>query len=270
MDFDVASFNEIIKKLEGYVDDIGKQISTGIPNARSTALDVDWVDWTPGLVSVIKKCAEKMIEGCKWIWDKIVDILKSAWAPVTMFTRALDWYDVKGTASGVQSTLDPNNLEAIRLWKGAAQVSYMRTATTQSAAAGKVADAGDKTALVLVTAAASGLTFYAGMALITYQFIAACVAEIGLLCTGFGAPLSLAGFLADAGITTAAIWGAVAGIATLVGGQATAFANINSTVSDNSGFPQGADGKKHWPESFANSFSDASVDGDKESKWRLN
>lgn len=47
--------------------------------------------------------------------------------------------------------------------------------------------------------------------------------------------------------------------------QYKAFGEIDSTLSDNGAFPGGA-----WPASQASTFNDASVEGDNESKWRLN
>lgn len=63
---------------------------------------------------------------------------------------------------------------------------------------------------------------------------------------------------ATSGISTAALWAAVGALATFLGTQAKAFGELDSA------FP---DGK--WPDSQASSFSDASVDADNKSNWKI-
>ena len=53
---------------------------------------------------------EQIVNLAKWIWDKFVELLKGAAAPVFMFQHALEWQDVKGMATGVQGVLRADQL----------------------------------------------------------------------------------------------------------------------------------------------------------------
>lgn len=270
MNFDVATYESVMKELEQYLGKLRNSINIDIPDALDKAKDLPFIGLIPGQIQLLEWCASTMIDVCTWLVDKLVELLKGALAPYFMYVRSRDWNEVRGVVTSTQSTLDPNNLPAIRLWKGAAQMSYMRTATTQSAAAGKLGDISDKIKTTLLVSAGAGLAFYIGIALITKQFLSALAMDIALMAAGFTAAGGIADFLKTAGITTAQITAAVAAIGVFVSNQATALSDLEGLASDNGTFPDGADGKPTWPDSLASTFSDASVEGDKESKWRLN
>ncbi|MFD3506819.1 hypothetical protein [Nocardia sp. NPDC058666] len=272
MEFDTGLFKSTVDQLEKLAKNIKDAIDTLIPNARDrglSALDGGILDFIgyPARQIVID-VAERMIEVCKAIWNKLLEILKGALAPIFMFERGIGWGMAKGKAAGIKTDVDPNNLPAIRSWKGDAQVSYMRTATSQGAAAGKVAELSEKARDVMLETAAAGLAFYIAMAQITTSFVVQLGAEIAALATGVGASAGLVGFLATAGITTAQITAACVAIGVITAQQAKSISSLEAAVNDNDGFPVGSDGKRHWPDSQAPTFADASVNGN-QLKWRI-
>ncbi|WP_067656006.1 hypothetical protein [Nocardia harenae] len=259
-----------MKELEEYLVTLRDSIDTKIPNALNTAKSLPYVRLAFGLSDLLDEFARVMVEVSTWLLDKLIEILKGALAPYFMYRLSGEWSEVRSTVTSTQSTLDANNLPAVRLWKGAAQQSYFRTATTQSAAAGKLGDIADKTRTTLLVAAGAGLAFYIGMALIVKQFLTALAIDIGLLAAGFTAIGGFADFLKTTGITTAQVTAAVTAIGVIVSNQATALRDLESLAADNGTFPDDAQGKPGWPDSLAGTFADASVEGDGESKWRLN
>ncbi|MFI5536035.1 hypothetical protein ACIA5H_06540 [Nocardia sp. NPDC051900] len=265
MSFDISSYNSVVDGLEKFLDDIDGKVRVAIPQAEQEALDLPYVRLIPPVQRAVKTCADKLIEICKWLWDKVIEIMKGIRAPYDMYLRSRDWTDVRDSVSSIQGEIDPNNLAVNRVWKGAAQLAYMKANTAQSAASGKVGDIADKTKTVLIESAVAGLAFYAGLLSICWQFLANLAAAIAALATGVGAPISLADIAADSGITTAQIWVAVGLLSAFVGQQARSFGDLHSAASDNSSFPGG-----RWPDPISSTFSDASVGGDNESKWRLN
>ncbi|WP_157838444.1 hypothetical protein [Nocardia farcinica] len=155
--------------------------------------------------------------------------------------------------------------EANRTWKGAAQLSYLETGTAQSGAAKTLGDISDKARSALMDCAVGGFAFYAGILAITGNFLVGLLRAIAELASGVGAGVSIADIAATSGVGAAQLWAAVTALTAFLGLQYKAYGDINSTLSDNGTFPGGA-----WPASQASTFEDASVEGDNESKWRLN
>ncbi|MFE9321311.1 hypothetical protein ACIHDR_00750 [Nocardia sp. NPDC052278] len=258
MSFDVSQYNSVLDGLDKFFDKVDNAIRSDVPNAKDDALDLPYVRLLPSLQRVIKACADKIIEICKWIWEKIKEIYHGVRAPYEMYLRSKDWADVRDVATAVKQGLDPNNVQALRNWEGAARLSYMQTCTSQSTAAGTFSDIAEKARSAMMDSAVGGLAFYAGILAICAEFLLGLARAIGELLSGVGAGISIADIAATAGISTAAIWSAVTLVTTFAGTQAKAFGELDR------GFP---DGK--WPDSQASSFSDASVDGDNKSGWKI-
>lgn len=258
MSFDISQYNSVIDGLDKFFNKIDTAINTDVPNAKDDALDLPYVRLIPSLQRLIKTCADKIIQVCKWLWDKIKEIYHGIRAPYEMYLRSKDWADVRDDASGVKQGLDPNNLEALRKWEGAARLSYLQTSTSQSGAAGTFSDIAEKARSAMMDAAVGGLAFYVGILAICAEFLLGLARAIGELLTGVGAPISIADIAATSGISTAAIWAALALLATFLGGQAKAFGDLDRS------FPEGK-----WPDSQSSSFNDASVEGDNKSQWKI-
>ncbi|MFB8276276.1 hypothetical protein [Nocardia colli] len=258
MSFDISQYNSVLDGLDKFFAKVDTSINIDVPNAKSDALDLPYVRLLPPLQRLIKTCADKIIEICKWIWDKIKEIYHGIRAPYEMYLRSKDWADVRDTASGVKQGIDPNNVEALRRWEGTARLAYMQTCGSQSGAAGTFSDIADKARSAMLDAAVGGLAFYVGILAICAEFLLGLARAIGELITGVGAPISIADIVATSGISTAAIWGACTAMATFAGAQAKAIGDLNRS------FPEGK-----WPDSQSSSFNDASVEGDNKSGWKI-
>ncbi|MEV4130499.1 hypothetical protein [Nocardia sp. NPDC049707] len=270
MTFDIGSYNSVIDQIEKLLKQVDDGRVSGVPNALNNAENLPYVRLVPPLLRACKLCAEKMIDLAKWVWDKVVDLLKGVIAPVYMYMRSQDWNDVRNTVTTIQSTIDPNNLEGNRQWKGAAQLSYLKTGTTQSQSAGKIGEIADKAKTALEICAAASLVFYIAILNMIRQFLIALAAGIAALATGVGAPAGLSDIAAASGVTAASVWAALALLTPLLAAQGKALLDLEAAASDNSTFPEGANGVSQWPDPKTSTFNDASVDGDNESKWRLN
>lgn len=258
MSFDVSQYNSVLDGLDKFFDKVDDAIRIDVPNARNDALDLPYVRLLPALQRVIKTCADKIIEICKWIWEKIKEIYHGVRAPYEMYLRSKDWAEVRDGASGVKQGLDPNNVEALRKWEGAARTAYLQTSTSQSAAAQTFSDIAEKARSAMMDAAVGGLGFYVAILAICAEFLFGLARAIGELLSGVGAGISIADIAATSGISTAAIVAACVALTTFLGGQAKAFGDLDRS------FPEGK-----WPDSQASSFNDASVEGDNKSNWKI-
>jgi hypothetical protein len=263
MTFDVASYDSVVRELDEFLKKIDGAIKVDVPYAESTALDLPYVRLIPSVQRAIKVCADKIVEVCRWMWEKIYEILQGIRAPYDMYLRSSDWAAVRNVVTSIQGEIDPNNLQANRTWKGAAQLSYLKTSTSQSAASGKMGDVSDKARSAMMECAVGGLAFYSGILVICASFLGGLARAIGELMSGIGAPISIADIAATSGLSAGQLWAAVTLVTSFVGLQAKAFSELNAALSDNSTFPGG------WPDSQARTFADASVEGDGESKWQL-
>lgn len=258
MTFDISQYNSVLDGLDKFFDKVDSAITTDVPNAQSDALDLPYVRLLPSLQKVINACADKIIEICNWIWTKIKEIYTGIRAPYEMYLRSKDWADIRDDANGVKQGIDPNNVEALRYWEGTARLAYMQTCTSQSAAAGTFSDIAEKARSAMMDAAVGGLAFYVGILVICAEFLLGLARAIGELLSGVGAPISIVDIAATSGISTAAIWAALAALSTFLGAQAKAFGDLDRS------FPEGK-----WPDSQSASFGDASVVGDNESNWKI-
>ncbi|MEU0871517.1 hypothetical protein [Nocardia brasiliensis] len=258
MSFDISQYDSVLDGMDKFFTKVDNAINFDVPNAKSDALDLPYARLVPPLQRLIKTCADKIIEICKWIWDKIKEIYHGIRAPYEMYLRSKDWADIRDIASGVKQGIDPNNVEALRRWEGSARTAYMQTCTSQSGAAGTFSDIADKARSAMLDAAAGGLAFYVGILVICAEFLVGLARAIAELITGVGAPISIADIVATSGISTAAIWGACTALATFLGAQVKAMSDLERS------FPEGK-----WPDSQSSSFNDASVEGDDKSNWKI-
>ncbi|MFD0365784.1 hypothetical protein ACFQZZ_30475 [Nocardia sp. GCM10030253] len=258
MSFDISQYNSVLDGLDKFFVKVDEAIKIDVPNARADALDLPYVRLLPALQRVIKACADKIIEICKWIWEKIKEIYHGVRAPYEMYLRSKDWADVRDVANGVKQGIDPNNVQALRSWEGTARTSYLQTCTSQSGAAGTFSDIAEKARSAMMDSATGGLAFYIGVVLICAEFLMGLARAIGELITGVGAGVSIADIAATSGLSAAALGTAIGALTTFIGLQVKAFGELDRS------FP---DGK--WPDSQASSFSDASVEGDNKSNWKI-
>lgn len=255
MDFSIAQYQATIDKINAGMQDLSNKIGQVAP-AANAAVD-HW--YIPGFVKdAIIWCAEKIIELAKWIWDKFVELLKGAAAPVYMFMHALDWQDVKGLATGVQGVLRADQLSADDHWKGAASDAYTAAIKPQSEAAGKIGTIADKTAQALIISAVASLAFYVALGVILIKFIAAMVVAIAAFGSAVFSWAGAALIVEEAGVNTALITAAVTTLLAALGAQAQQLTVLKGELVDGAAFPGG-----HWPDATTGNYSDATVtDGD--------
>ena len=255
MDFSIAQYQATIDKINAGMQDLSSKIGQVAP-AANAAVD-HW--YIPGFVKdAVIWCAEKIIELAKWIWDKFVELLKGAAAPVYMFTHALDWQDVKGLATGVQGVLRADQLSADDHWKGAASDAYTAAIKPQSEAAGKIGTIADKTAQALIISAVASLAFYVALGVILIKFIAAMVVAIAAFGSAVFSWAGAALVVEEAGVNTALITAAVTTLLAALGAQAQQLTVLKGELVDGGAFPGG-----HWPDATTGNYADATVtDGD--------
>ena len=255
MGFSEAQYTAAIDKLNSGMRELSAKIGQVGP-AANAAVD-HW--YIPGFVAdAIIWCAEKIIELARWIWDKIVEVMKGVAAPVYMFKYAMDWQDVKGNATGVQGRLRADQLSADDHWKGAASDAYVAAIKPQSDAAGKVGTIADKTALALVICAGVSLAFYVAIGVILIKFIAAMVVAIAAFGSAVFSWAGAALVVEEAGVNAALITAAVATLLAPLGTQAQQLTTLKGELVDASFYPGG-----QWPDATTGNYSDGTVtDGD--------
>jgi hypothetical protein len=255
MSFSEAQYNATIIKLNQGLNDLSVKIGEVAPAAN--IILGDW--WVPDFIKeTIRWCAERIIEIALWTWNKINEVMVGLAAPVLFFSYAYEWQNVRGIASGVTGQLKPEFMPAANHWSGSAATAYTKIIKPQGDAANKLATIADKTAQVLTVCACAGLAFYLAIVGILGKVIVGVVLTIGAMATGVLAVPATGYFVAQAGIDSAMIWGAICVLATGLGVQAQQLITLHGEAVDNSFFPGG-----HWPNPVVAAFSDATVtDGD--------
>lgn len=255
MSFSTAQYEATIDRINAGMQDLSAKIGQVAPAANAAVNH--W--YIPDFVKdAIIWCAEKIIELAKWLWDKFVELLKGAAAPVYMFLHALDWQDVRGLATGVQGTLRADQLSADDHWKGAAADAYVAAIKPQSDAAGKIGTIADKTAQALIICAVASLAFYVALGVILIKFIAAMATAIAAFGSAVFSWAGAALVVEEAAVNTALVTAAVTTLLAALGAQAQQLTVLKGELVDASTFPGG-----NWPDATTGNYSDATVtDGD--------
>ncbi len=239
MGFNQAQYEAVINKVKGGVQQTNGNTQKIAP-AASKAVS-HWYLPT-GVKRIIVWMAKKLIDLSEWLVKTCGDLLQGAFAPIAFFKAGWDWEDVKGKASSVQGSINPDALGS-RSWEGTAQTDYRAAIRLQSPAAGRIKEIADSTALALYASAATGLVFYGALGAIVYQYVSTQAAATAALLSGV---LSLGGFLAsvgDAGVTAGMVWTLVGATTLTLGTQSAQMGILHGQASDNTFFPQGG----HWP-----------------------
>jgi hypothetical protein len=248
MTFSQAQFQEVVNKINRGMDDISNKM-TQVPAAANDAMNQPSIP--DFMKDAIKWCADKIVELATWIWNKIKEVMEGVAAPVTFFSYAFDWEDVRGIANGVAGQLKAQALPTTRtqVWTGPSATAYGKIIQPQGDAAAKIATISDKTATALQICAAAGLMFYVAIGVIIVKFIAAMVAAIAAFGSGAFSPAGLAIVVEEAGVNTAMITAAVSGLVAALGAQAQQMVGLHGEAIDNSTFPGG-----RWPDPTTGAF----------------
>lgn len=245
--FSNAQFQETVNKLNNGMDQLSNKIAE-VPPAANAAMD-HW--YIPGFIKdAIRWLAEKITELATWIWNKIKEVLAGIAAPVSFFSYAFDWQDIRGIASGVTGRLKPEAMAATRSWTSPAGATYGKIIKPQGDAANKISTISDKTATALQICAGIGLTFYVAIAVILLKFIAAMVTAIAAFGSGVFSWAGAALVVEEAGVNSGLIWAAIGALTAALGTQAQQLVGLHGEAIDNSTFPGG-----HWPDPITGAYS---------------
>ena len=110
--------------------------------ALANPLVVGW------LADAIVWAFDKLIEGARWLIDRIGELLQNAIAPVQMALKAFSWIDdVQKPMNTLSDSIQPRNLANDDQWSGVAAKAYRRGVETQDDAARAIAGVGATTVL---------------------------------------------------------------------------------------------------------------------------
>lgn len=260
MDFDPADLERAVETVRSRL----AEVPTHLRRLRAAvAFAVDQPLLPQSVIDAIVETTERIVQGATQVATTLEEALESAAAPVTMFSYAGGWVDVKGMATDVQGTLRVDQLPTKAHWKGVAADRYATAIATQSAAAGRIAAVADSTSGVLGTCAAAALAFYIALGVVVVQLIVGLAAAIAALLSEVFSWAGLLAALGEIEITGAQLIALVGGLAALLAAQAVAMNNLRAQLVDHSQFPGG-----HWPSAVADTYTDATVtDGD--AKWSI-
>ena len=255
-----VEYEAAIEEINSGLDDLSAKAAEIAPTANNIL--GKW--YVPGFVKdAILWLAEEMLSMLQSMFDRFVELLKGAAAPVYMIMFAFDWADVKGHATGVVSGVDPGVLRASRMWTGAAAEAYEAAIVPQRTAAARIGTMSDKTIFALGAVAAAGLLFYLALGVIVVKLIVATVTAVGLLGSVVLSWAGAAIVVEEAAVNTALIIAAVSALTAAVTAGSTQMATLRGEVLDGTGFPGG-----RWPNAASGDFSDGTVtDGDAD--WSL-
>ena len=198
-----------------------------------------------GVKKAIMWAAKKLTEISEWTMKKLGELLEGMAAPGLFYRVGWDWENVKGKASGIQGSVNPDALKSSR-WEGMAKDDYLKAIKLQAPAAGRIKDIANSTANSLFLCATAGMMFYASLAFIAFKSIGVLeIATVALL-SGVFSWAGLLAALSDAGVNAGLIWGAVTLLTACLLAQTHQMGALHGETVDNTTFPQG-----HWPKATA-------------------
>lgn len=182
--------------------------------------------------------------------DLFIDILKGAIAPIYMFSDAWSWMDVRGSATGISSSLSEQNLVVDNSdWSGAGHQAYVTAAKAQSQAAARIGSIAGSTSNHLLACAVAGAAFYVTVAAVIVKLVAAAAAALAAFGSAVFSWAGAAIVLEEASVNTAIIWTAIGTLTAFLSAQATAMVTLHGEAVDLTSFPEG-----HWPKSQTSSW----------------
>lgn len=242
MGFNPEQFQAIIDKLNSGLTTISTHATEMGPKVESAVNH--W--YVPDLVA--RGCiwiVNQVIKAVNWVIEKLVDVLKGAFAPVIMFYNAMQWQgeDVRGKASGVASSTQKFNLTSPKYWEGAGATAYTNAVFPQSAAAAQVASSAGTVAGCLTACGVAGLAFYTAVGVFVAQLIPVLAASAAAAASVVALPAAGAAAAAEATLGPAVIGAAVLALLSVIGAEATTMSELTGESNDKSAFPKGG----HWP-----------------------
>ena len=260
MEFDPADLERAVETVRARLAEVPAHVARV---RGATAMAVGMPLLPDPVVTAIVETVEHVVSSAIRIAATVEELLEGVAAPVTMFSYARGWVDIKSMATGVQGTLRVDQLSAKAHWKGVAADRYATAIATQSGAAGRVAAVAGNAAIALSTCAGAALLFYVALGVIIVQLLAGLIAAAAAVLSEVFSWAGLLAALADIEITAAQLVALVTSLTTLLGAQALWMINLRGELLDHSQFPGG-----RWPSAVAATYMDATVtDGD--AKWSI-
>lgn len=252
-----AAVDQIQQKVPDFRDRLAEFL-TLLREAASRYAGSAWAD--------INAAIDELLTLGHRIVATVTDLAKGAKSPMAMYHDALEWQGIRRTALDIGDHLEPANLNADAQWTGRAYTSvwtgvaadaYNSTVPFQQRAALRIATIADQAAASMLTCAAVGLTFYAGLAQLMVDGVQMVVESIAAL---RGNPLQAL----NAGQALAArVRGMLQSLGTLalqlgqaVKAQATHVAAMMAVATTDNDFPAG-----RWPDPTGHGKWPKLVDG---------
>ena len=236
-EFNAATFEATIASLTSGLGTVSATCGEAQIAANAALANPLVVGW---LADAIVWAFDKLIEGARWLIDRIGELLQNAIAPVQMALNAFSWIDdVQKPMNTLSDSIQPRNLANDDQWSGVAAKAYRRGVETQDDAARAIAGVGATMAVQLGVCAAAGLAFYIALGVIVVKFIAAMATAIAAFGTAVFSWAGLLLVVEEAAITPAMIIAAVSGLATVLGVSSNAMIQTRTSMAN---FP-GA----NWP-----------------------
>lgn len=242
MGFNQAQHDAATSKVKSGIQQIAIKNQQVMPAASKAASH--W--YLPDSVKkAIMWAAKKLTEISDWTMKKLGELLEGAAAPGLFFRVGWDWESLKGKASNVQGSVNPDALKSSR-WEGMAKDDYLEAIKLQAPAAGRIKDIASSTATSLFACATAGMLFYASLAFIAYKSIWVLAGAIVALLSGVFSWAAFLGALSDAGVNAGLIWAALGVLGACIYVQVQQMGTLHGETVDNTTFPQG-----YWPKATA-------------------
>ncbi len=238
MGFNQSQYEAATERVRSGVQKLGVNSRLIMPAANKASNE--WY-LPPSVKEAVVWTAGQLVEITDWFIAKVEELLSGAVAPVAFFELGWQWEELKGKASGVQGTLNPDALGS-RSWEGAAKDGYRAAIKLQSPAAGRIKEIANSTATSLYLCAAAGLAFYIALGAIVFQLLGVLNAALAALLSGVFSLAGLVAAVGDAGVTAGLIWACVGALTTCLGLQVQQMGVLHGEAIDETFFPQG-----RWP-----------------------
>jgi hypothetical protein len=242
--FDLARYELTIAKLEAglaKLDGLLLQVRTGPDSPRAQL-----------------QLAQRLTRDGRSLLDVIRELAEGNLAPVHFYRRAVGWTDVTRDATAVGANLDPTSLPAPSYWQGRGADAYERITPSHVRASERLGEITDRIQVALTWSAVAGLAFYAGIAVVLYQVVAAVIACGIMALTGVFALPAMLTAIGTIGIGLAQVLSLVSLLTNVLGATGIQISNLHQESADQTAFPHGS-----WPPAVTGWYDDATVtDGD--------
>ncbi|MGO4614794.1 hypothetical protein AB4305_00465 [Nocardia sp. 2YAB30] len=246
----------IVESFRAKVDEVKKQ-----PAKLNDKFDkLKWA-WTQAYW-MYTDVRDEAQENLKTLLEKLEEAAEGIAAPFLFIDYAAKWQQVGNNVSQVNNRQNDPKVNMEGHWEGTAYTKFKESRTYQATAMTNIADMSQKVHTELLTLAAEGRNFYKQIIDKLATLLAQLAIALEEIASVAGAPWGIDKFN-DAIVTAVEL--VVGTITSFFELQSKVFISSNelkNIVNHPPGFPTGADGKDHWPDSVADGFDD-------KGEWKL-